>query len=96
MRKFKFRPEQNNDTVKYIIVYSDAEHFSGGYVNDGHLLDWYKIPKRTRKKLYNKYNVQAMFSLFFKNSNDAECFMEEVLIPYEIAFNMNSKTISIK
>ena len=89
MIKFKYRTEQNNDTTKYIIVWSNIQRFSGGYLNDKHLLDWYRIQKRTREKFYKKYNVQSNFSLFFNNEEDVKNFMEEVLIPYEIAFNLS-------
>ena len=91
MRKFSIKLRPNNDVEKYIIFYEDQSHFSAGHMCQYHLTNWYGMKKRKITFFLTKYNgniYNGSYSVDFSHEADAQKFMDEFLVPYEIAFNL--------
>ena len=85
MRKF-FVDNNNSNHDQYIIGYNDfATHIH--IVTHIDIVNWYKVGEV--KEIINKYNGILNYSIpFFHNTIDAQNFIDDFLIPYEIAFNL--------
>ena len=92
MRKFKVRQSNDGDFCCGEEIIKDYYYIS---VCEYDLLQWYKIYKQRRNGIIKKYNgiIDKYTFIIFNSQVDTQNFIDNVLIPHEIAFNLNEELL---
>ena len=105
MRKFfveRMHSASSDNLYPYVIKFKteyEALSLKPSYyfmpVRDKFLYKQYKMRKLKRISLVHKYNGEfwggTNSTLYFKTETDAQSFLDDILVPYEIAFNLNGE-----
>ena len=89
MRKFKI--EMNNESY-FVIKIEDIKKISFFYLSVSNIKNFYQLSQYDILDLVYFYNGQTYHDynnyICFIDNRDAQNFLDNVIVPYEIAFNL--------